>query len=1113
MSRIFESEPSDLFRGAGHNIPWISSRAAKSEQAQRATCLLGDYIMYARKLIPGVAAAALLATPVTVSLPTDGWSQVSTIVVTTRKREENIQDIPIAVTAFGLQDIDRKSIDSITDLSRLSSSLQWDQSATPESSRIVIRGLSPTRGRQNVAILVDGVDISSESIAQTGGSSFLTSRLADLQRVEVAKGPQSALYGRSAFNGAIQFITQDPAEEFEAEMQVEGGNFDRYEAQASVSGPLTDTLGFRVSGSWWDEEGFYKNARNGQKVGGQDGFNVAGTLRWEATDSIWFRFRGEYQQSNSEQSASLVVNPNFVTTAPAGACVDQIADGPASATNEEPDSVFGCDSVRIDSLSAAEATAYDAALNGGVAPVAGPVTATNTLIAGYAASAATQGLFGQYLGAIPDMSALGPPNLSPDPRTGQNFPGLEVEHVRLNLQAGWDVGIGSINYWGGYFEGDSHSIVDWQSAGDLGFCGTFVDPVATATAGVIVPATIDPTSVACVLAYNDNRHELTQISQEVRFASDWDSWVQITGGVQYWDTDRKFFNNGGTVRARSFDCANPPGTPFNGSGPAAVPYPCDVYSVPITGPIFQDALDAGQAAFGGLLTGVVGQREVKHWSFYGSTDIDIDGMFAGLFDGGFLGGGWSLILEGRYNRETENVNGLDSTDTGSTGVNICGGGPIFSAIQGVPIEARAGNGCAGIPVSFGATTGGPPLLPVTTANLDTPFCGAFTADELDPATAPWFTATPVGDPARFAELFALTQNCDGVFENRKFGENKSDWFTGKFTLQWQPTEDVLLYFSHAWAQKPAGFSTVAFGSAGFQPTSDRFDAEKMRVYEAGFKSTWMGGQLVVNGAGFFQNYADKQVNTQRVIFNPFVPGDISTSPLVINASSAEVWGGEIDLFYAPDWEVFGGNITLGGSYTFLDAKYTDFVTQNFSGTDIYVVNNCTPELFADNGIDGVAGTVDDIAIPTCLIDRSGFTLEDAPRNAATMSATYVRPLGNICGCDVDMFWEADGQYTGKRFVEDTESVFVDSYWNSNMRIGVQTEQYEFLFFVNNIFQGDGIQNAHTIPGLACCFNFFHGRRGPSPTAAARGGPVFNSATVVATLRPPRHWGFRATARF
>ncbi len=1040
--------------------------------------------MYAQKFIRSATVAALLATPVSITLSTDGWSQVNTIVVTTRKREENIQDIPIAVTAFSFQDIDRKSIDSIKDLSLLSSSLQWDQSSTPESSRLVIRGLSPTRGRQNVALLVDGIDVSSESIAQVGGSSFMTSRMADLERVEIAKGPQSALYGRSAFNGAIQFITRDPSEEFEAEIQAEGGNFNRFETQTSISGPITDSLGFRGSVSWWEEDGFYRNARNGQKVGGQRGFNISTTLKWDVTDSFWARFRAEYVDLESEQSPSLVVNPNFVTTAPAGACLDQGGFGP----------VFACTTIRS-TLSAAEAKLFDAALNPtGVAAVAGPVTATNQLIAGYAASAATQGLFGQYLGAIPNMSDLGPPNLSPDPRSGKNFPGLEAEHTRLNLQAGWDVGLGSFNYWGGYFNGDSHAIQDWQSAGDLGFCGTFVDVTASKAARAVVPATVDTTKVACVLAYNDNRHELTQINQELRFASDWDFWVQLTAGGLYWDTDRKFYNRGGTLRSRSFDCSNPTGTRYARFAAG----PCGVFSVPITGAILEDALDAGAAAFDGQLAGVVGQREVKHWSFYASADIDLDAMFEGLFDGGFLGGGWSLVLEGRYNRETEDVNGLDSSDTGSTGIDVCGGGPIFGTI-GTVYSPNSANGCSVIGVTFGSDTGGPPLLPVTTANLDTPLCD-FTDAQLAALTS--------------SALFILEQNCDGDPQKpRKFGTNKSDWLTGKFTLQWEPTDDLLLYYSHAWAQKPAGFSTVAFGSAGFQPLSDRFSAEKMRVYEAGFKSTWLGGQLVINGAGFYQDFQDKQVNTQRVVLNPFIPGDISTSPLVVNASAAKVWGAEIDLFWAPDFDVFGGNMTLGGSYTYLDAVYTDFVTQNFSGTDIYVVNNCTPKLYSNVGIDGITGTADDVNIPTCLIDRSGFTLEDAPEHAATLSASYIRSLGAICGCDVDMFWETDAQYTDKRYVEDTESVFVDSYWNSNMRIGVQTEQYELLFFVNNIFQGDGVASAHTVPGLGCCFNFAHLRAGPSPTAAARGGPVFNSATVIATLRPPRHWGFRATARF
>ena len=93
-----------------------------------------------------------------------GFAQIDEIIVTARKREENLQDVPVAVTAFTRDSIERRGIRRVGDIAKLTPSLQFDESFAQSDTRIVIRGLSPTRGRQNVAVLVDGIDLSSEAI-------------------------------------------------------------------------------------------------------------------------------------------------------------------------------------------------------------------------------------------------------------------------------------------------------------------------------------------------------------------------------------------------------------------------------------------------------------------------------------------------------------------------------------------------------------------------------------------------------------------------------------------------------------------------------------------------------------------------------------------------------------------------------------------------------------------------------------------------------------------------------------------------------------------------------------------------------------------------------------
>lgn len=118
------------------------------------------------------------------ALSTEAWSQVAEIIVTTRKREENLQEIPVAVQAVGAEDIERRGLTSLDDIIRQSPSMILDQGFAPQDQRITIRGLAPTRGRQNVAVLVDDIDVSSESIGTLGGSLLINPQLFDLERVE-----------------------------------------------------------------------------------------------------------------------------------------------------------------------------------------------------------------------------------------------------------------------------------------------------------------------------------------------------------------------------------------------------------------------------------------------------------------------------------------------------------------------------------------------------------------------------------------------------------------------------------------------------------------------------------------------------------------------------------------------------------------------------------------------------------------------------------------------------------------------------------------------------------------------------------------------------------------
>ena len=125
------------------------------------------------------------------------------IIVTARLREEQLQDVPLAINAFSEEQIERERIRRVEDLTRLVAGLTYDIGGFPNDTRPAMRGMQAERGRPSVAILLDGQDLSGENLAIAGGTAGLELGLFDLERVEVVKGPQATLYGRGAFAGLL----------------------------------------------------------------------------------------------------------------------------------------------------------------------------------------------------------------------------------------------------------------------------------------------------------------------------------------------------------------------------------------------------------------------------------------------------------------------------------------------------------------------------------------------------------------------------------------------------------------------------------------------------------------------------------------------------------------------------------------------------------------------------------------------------------------------------------------------------------------------------------------------------------------------------------------------
>jgi len=363
-----------------------------------------------KKLLSGTAiaiAGALLATE-------PAWAQIPEVIVKTRKREESLQSLPLSVSVLTSADIQKLGIDDVRDVAKFTPGIVFDDAFGPGDQRLVIRGLSPTRGRPNSAVLVDGIDFTTESVSTAGGSLLFDQRLLDVESIEVVKGPQSALYGRAAFAGAVQYITKDPAEEFEGRVGVDIGDYGRFSVDGGVSGPVSDNFGLRVNALYWEEEGFYEDALTGGPLGGGEGYGISASAKWEASDNLTLRGRLSYSDDEFDPQATIFFEANTFLTPPAVAVDTGDGRGPLS-----PTSVAGLFTGQVDDVN----------------------------------------------GRIPQLSA--------NPRTGQAYEGAQREVFSATLTADWDVDFGTFSYLGGYLDGDSGQSIDGDqdvvpnAAGDL----------------------------------------------------------------------------------------------------------------------------------------------------------------------------------------------------------------------------------------------------------------------------------------------------------------------------------------------------------------------------------------------------------------------------------------------------------------------------------------------------------------------------------------------------------------------------------------------------------------------------------------------------------------------
>ena len=232
------------------------------------------------------------------------------IIVTARKRAENLQDVPVAITAFSAADIKSARIERLEDLAKLTPGLNYTPLFGAQNQLPIIRGAAQTLGQLNVGVFLDGIYLS--------GKAGVDLELNDLERIEVVKGPQSALYGRNTFAGAINYVTKRPSETLTGNVEGTVGTHGLYKAIASVSGPLTTGVRVRVGGFYRTFDGFYRSSIDGGRVDEAENYGGIVTLELQPVEALTVTLRASYSKENNGQPPSNVIRNNSFLGTPAG---------------------------------------------------------------------------------------------------------------------------------------------------------------------------------------------------------------------------------------------------------------------------------------------------------------------------------------------------------------------------------------------------------------------------------------------------------------------------------------------------------------------------------------------------------------------------------------------------------------------------------------------------------------------------------------------------------------------------------------------------------------------------------------------------------------------------
>lgn len=297
-------------------------------------------------LTMGASAAVLsaLATPAFAQQTAQqGGTVIEELVVTAQKREEALQDVPIAVSAFSQDSLEAQKIDGGPNLQLAIPNVSFAKSNFTNSFNFQIRGV----GYKAVGASADqGVGVHMNNAPMQSGNLF-EAEFYDVERVEVLRGPQGTLYGRNATGGVVNVITAKPTDVFEANARAEYGNYNAIRLRGMVNAPIFgEKLAVRLSGATLKRDGFVTNTFNGHKVDDRDLYSTRVQVMFNPTEKLrtnflWERFHeSDSRARTGKQLCTKDNGPATVGGVPTGAARGFLTQGCLSASLYAP-SAYG----------------------------------------------------------------------------------------------------------------------------------------------------------------------------------------------------------------------------------------------------------------------------------------------------------------------------------------------------------------------------------------------------------------------------------------------------------------------------------------------------------------------------------------------------------------------------------------------------------------------------------------------------------------------------------------------------------------------------------------------------------------------------------------------------